>query len=69
MELLKYIYFHSKTPTTESVAQKCSVEMVLLQILQNLQKKHLWQSLFFKVLSIKKGDSGTGVFLWILRNF
>ena len=45
----------------ETVAQRCSVKKVFLEILQNLKEK---DSLF-----LKKRDCGTGVFLLILRNF
>ena len=44
----------------EAVARRCYVKKVFLEILQNSQENSLLLS---------KRDSGTGVFLWILRNF
>ena len=49
--------------------------MVSLEILQKFTGKHLRQDLFLNKIAsqvcnfIKKIDSGTVVFLWILRNF
>ena len=36
--LLKSIYFHLKTTTTEAVAQKCSLKKLFLEILRNSQE-------------------------------
>ena len=47
----------------EAVAQRCSVKKVFVEISQNLQ-----QSICAKVSFLVKAD-GSGVFLWILRNF
>ena len=52
---------------SEVVVWKCSVEKVFLEISQNFKGKHLCQSL--RPATLLKWDSGTGVFLWILRNF
>ena len=61
---------------TESVVQRCSVEKVFLEISQNSREntcarvsvlKKLQVSAYFnKVAGL---NSGTGVFLWILRNY
>ena len=61
------------TKMVEPVA--ASVKKVFLKISLNSQENTLCQSLIFnKVAGLslqlyKKGDSGTVVFLWILRNF
>ena len=56
--------------------QRCSIRKGVLKNLAEFTGKHLYQSLFFyKVADIrpatlfKKGDPGTGEFLWILLNF
>ena len=56
--------------------QRCSIRKGVLRNLAEFTGKHLYQSLFFyKVADIrpatlfKKGDPGTGEFLWILLNF
>ena len=45
--------------------QRCSVRKGVLRNFANFTGKHLCQSLYFN----KIRESGTGVFLWILRNF
>ena len=51
---------------TEAVARGCSVKKVFLKILQNSQENTC--AGIRPVTSLKR-DSGTGAFLWILRNF
>ena len=51
-----------------AVVQICFVKKVFLEISQNL-KENTYASLFFnEVAGLKHIDSGTGVFLYILRN-
>ena len=52
--------------------QRCSIKKVLLQISQNPQENPCARSLLIKLQALRlqfyqKSDSGTGVFLWILR--
>ena len=54
--------------------RKCSVRTGVARIFTKFTEKHLCQGLFFnKVAGLRqlywKRDSGTGVSLWILRNF
>ena len=57
------------------LVQRCSVKKVVFETLQNSQENTLCQSRFFnKVAGLRpaaliKSDSGTDVFLSILRNF
>ena len=58
----------------EAVAQTCSVKKVFLEISQNSPENTCVNLFFNKVAGaacnfILKRGSGTGVFLWILRNF
>ena len=57
----------------EAVVWRFSVKKVFLKISQNSQRKNLcWRLFFSKVAGLRlyqKGNSGTGFFLWILRNF
>ena len=50
----------------ETVVRTCSVKKVFLKISQNSQEKTCARASSF---NIKREDSGTSVFLWILRNF
>ena len=62
-------------PKAEAVAQRPSVKKLFLEILQNLQENACGRASFLIKLQAwglqlyEKRDSGTGVFLWILRNF
>ena len=68
---LSYLIFN--LTTNRSSHRSCSVKKCVLRNSVKLAGKHLCQSLFFnKVAGLRlyeKGDSGTGFFLWILRNF
>ena len=48
--------------------QRSSVKNGVLRNFTKFTGKHLGQRLFFKVAGLNR-DSGTGFFLWILRNF
>ena len=55
-----------------STHRKCSVRKGAFINFAKFTVKHLCQSLFFNKVagfSLQKRDSGTGVFLWVLRNF
>ena len=49
--------------------QRCSVKNSVLRNFTKFTGKHLCQRLFFNKVVCLAWDSGTGVFLWILRNF
>ena len=51
----------------ETAAQRCSVKKVFLAISQNSQENTCARVFF--LVKLQARDSGTGVFLWILRNF
>ena len=59
--------------TKEAVARRCSVKMLLVEISQNSQENTCATVSFLIKLQapapLLKKDSGTGVFLWVLRNF
>ena len=69
------INFQCMFSLVKSSHQRCSIKKVFLEFSQNPQEKHLWQSLFFnKAESVSlqlysKRGSGTGILLWVLRNF
>ena len=56
-----------------AVAKRCYVKKGVLKNFAKLTEKHLYQSLFFnkglRPATLLKRGSGTGVLLWILRNF
>ena len=54
--------FHITIKTLEVVARRCSVKKLFFEISQNSQES--WGLQLYE-----KRDSGTGVFLWIFRNF
>ena len=59
----------------EAVVQRCSVKKMFLEISQNSQENNLARISFLIKLQapdlqlLKKSDSGTSVFMWILQNF
>ena len=56
----------------EAVAKTCSVKKVFLEISQKWQENTCVRVYFNKVAGLQlysNRDSGTGVFLWFLRNF
>ena len=55
--------------TSEPVTQKCSVKKVFFEISQNSQENTCARVSFLINLQASAADSGTDVFLWILRNF
>ena len=56
-------------------ATSCSIKIGVLKNFAKLTGKHLCQSLFFNKVAdgglqlYEKGDSNTGVLVWILENF
>ena len=61
-------------PGFRSSTRRCSVRKGFLRNFAKFTGKHLFRSLLFKKFALglqlyEKRDSGTGVFLWILRNF
>ena len=58
--------FRGAVQNSRSSRREVFCKEIFLKISQNSRKKTLMQSLFSKV---EKKDSGTSVFLWILRNF
>ena len=52
----------------EAVTRRCSVKQVFLESSQNSQE-NTCARVSFSIKLQASGDSGTGVFLWILRNF
>ena len=54
---------------TWSNHQRCSVKKVFLEISQNSEENICARVSFLIKQLYQKRDSGTGVFLWILRNF
>ena len=64
-----------KYPTTRSSHGTCSVRKGVFRNFIKFTGKDLYQSLFFnkvaghKLATLLKGNFGTDVFLWILRNF
>ena len=58
-----YLFYDSK-----AVVQRCSVIKGVLRNFARFTGKHMCQRLFCNKVASKRG-SGTGVFLWILRNF
>ena len=56
-------------------AQRCSVKKMFLEISQNSQENNFARISFLIKLQapdlqlLNKNDSGTSVFMWILRNF
>ena len=66
------------TVRSRNCRSSCSQIFIKISVLKNFAiftGKHLCRSLFLRTLqvlkpaSLLKGDSNTGVFLWILRNF
>ena len=64
----KYI---NATKPSEVVVRRCSTEKVVLKISQNSQENTCVRLSFLQppACNFKKRDSGTGVYLWILRKF
>ena len=63
-------YLWQKCQTvTKSVVQRCSLKKVLLEISQNSQKNNSARDSRPEACNFVKKVSGTGVFLWISRNF
>ena len=48
---------------------RCSIKKDVLKNFAKLTGKRLCQSLFFNKVAVLRPATGTGVFLWILRNF
>ena len=56
-------------PYLRSSSQRCSMKKDVLRNFTKFTGKHLCQSSFFNRATLLKTRSGTGVLLWILRNF
>ena len=56
-------------PISRSSHRGCSIKKGVLKHFAKFTGKHLYERLFFKPKLYLKRDSGTGVLLWILRNF
>ena len=57
---------------TEAVTQRCSVKMMFLETSQNSHENTCARVSLFRDWNLKlylKRDSGTAVFMWILRNY
>ena len=66
--------FNHAIKKTEAVASRCFVKKAFLKFLQNSQETLMPGSFFNKAAGSSlqlyyKRDSGTGVFMYILRNF
>ena len=64
-----YYNYQTAKPNKEAFTRTCSVKKVFLKISQTLEENTCSRVSFSIKFFIKKGNSGTGVFLWILPNF
>ena len=61
MNTWRRLLAQDSSKSTEAVAQRCSVKKVFLEISQNLRENTCTRASIYKVATLWKRDSGTGV--------